>query len=77
MLDAGKGLTQVSTDNLVALLREIHRDPFEGPFATPVLAERGLLPLQDSVGFLHGLDARAVKAVLVAVLAERRAGRGR
>jgi len=73
VLDAGKALTQVSTDNLVALLRALHREPFEGTFATPVLAERSLLPLQDSVGFLHGLDHAGVKAVLVAVIAERRA----
>lgn len=72
MLDAGKALTEVSTDNLVVLLRALHREPFEGSFATPVLAERNLLPLQDAVGFLHGLDDRAVKAVLVAVIAERR-----
>ena len=75
MLDAGKALTAVSTDNLTALLRAVHREPFEGGFATPVLAARDLLPLQDAVGFLHGLDDRAVKAVLVAVLAERRTPR--
>lgn len=72
MIDAGQALTKVSTDVLVVLLRELHRAPFEGGFATPVLAERGLLRLQDRVGFLHGLSHQAVVAVLVAVLAERR-----
>lgn len=72
MLDAGKALTEVKTDSLVALLRAIHRQPFDGPFATPVLAERQLLPLQDRVGFLHGLSHAAVQAVLIAVIAERR-----
>ena len=36
------------------------------------LAIAGLLRLGDDLGHLRGLDERAVKAVLIAVLAERR-----
>ena len=75
MLDAGKALTEVATDDLVALLRAVHRAPFPGTFQTPFLGEHQLLRLQDAVPFLHGLTAPAVRAVLVAVIAERRARR--
>lgn len=77
MLDAGKALTEVETEDLVALLRAVHREPFEGGFATPVLVRCELLRLQDAVGFLHGMDERALRAVLVAVIAERRSRRRR
>lgn len=72
MLDAGKALTAVPTDDLVALLRAVHRHGLDQPFDTRFLAEAGLLSRQDSFGFLTHLEAKAVTAVLVAVIAERR-----
>ncbi|MFK7931008.1 MAG: hypothetical protein AB8H79_22675 [Myxococcota bacterium] len=72
MLDAGKALTAVPTADLVALLRALHRIGLTKPFDTRFLAEAGLLSRQDSFGFLTHLDEGAAKAVLVAVIAERR-----
>jgi hypothetical protein len=72
VLDAGKALTAVATDDLVALLRGVHRGEVICPITPRSLAEGGLLHLQDAVGFLGGLDRRGAVAVLVAVIAERR-----
>jgi hypothetical protein len=66
------GLTQVATDDLKALLRHVHRGDLACPVTPEGLARVGL---QDRTeGILHGLrglDEAGVRAVLVAVLAER------
>ena len=72
VLDAGTALSAVRTEDLVSLLRAVHRREVVCPVTPKTLAEGGLLRLQDAVGFLGGLDRRGVTAVLVAVIAERR-----
>jgi len=71
-------LTSVSDEHLERLLRLVHRAEVRCPLDVVELARIGL---QDQVevmlGMLRGLDAAAVRAVLVAVLAERRAARQR
>lgn len=76
MLDAGKALTAVRTEDLVALLRGVHRGELACPITPKGLATVGELHLLDAVSFLQGLDKEATRAVLVAVIAERKA-RGR
>ena len=72
MLGAGLGLRGVRTVDLERLLRAVHRGELPCPITPKNLAIAGLLRLQDDVGHLRGLDEAAVRAVLVAVLAERR-----
>lgn len=66
-----RGLVAVATTDLVAVLRAVHRGDLPCPITPIGLAQAGLLRLGDELGLLHGLDERAVRAVLVAVLAER------
>lgn len=73
---AGRGLSSVPDEELETLLRRVHRGEITYPLRrselllmkTPQLAELG--------DVLLGLDEGGVRAVLVAVLAERRARRG-
>lgn len=67
----GTALTLVSTAELRALLRALHRGTLECPVTHPSLLRAALPGLVDKVAFLQGLDAPATRAVLVAVLAER------
>ncbi len=70
-----EGLTGVPDDRLKKLLRGLHHGTVETPLTAVSITCGGLQdyaePLLD---LLRGLDARAIKAVVVAVLAER-AGR--
>lgn len=71
------GLVDVSTDALVVLLRAVHRGDVTCPLGLPELTRIGLQYCASSLqGALRGLDAAAVKAVLVCVIAERRSRRG-
>ena len=71
----GRGLSSVPDVELETLLRRVHRGEITYPLRrselllmkTPALAELG--------DVLLGLDESGVRAVLVAVLAERRARR--
>lgn len=67
-----RSLKAIQTSDLEQILRLVHR----GALATPIdrvgLAVNGLLRLGDDLELLSGLDAKAVQAVIVAVLAERR-----
>jgi hypothetical protein len=72
VLDAGKALTAIATEDLIALLRLVHRGELACPIRPAGLGEHRLLRLQDDLGFLTGLDLAATRAVLVAVIAERR-----
>jgi hypothetical protein len=57
-------------------LAPAQRDVFpslECPITHPTLLRAGMPDLVDQLGHLVGLEARAVQAVLVAVIAERRA----
>lgn len=77
MLDAGKGLTPVKTVDLKKALAALHRGELKCPLSIVELTRNGL---QHCAGeLLHGLrklDEPAVRAVLVAVLAERLSGDG-
>ena len=74
MLHAALGLTRVTTAELERALAAVHRGVLRLPLDVPELARVGL---QRSAGelmaALRNLDAAGVRAVLVAVLAERRA----
>lgn len=71
MIGSG-GLKGVATSDLVLLLRAVHRRELPCPVTRIGLAIVGLLRLGDDVGILAGLDEAATRAVLVAVLSERR-----
>jgi hypothetical protein len=66
------GLRQVKTTDLQDLLRVVHRGELECPITQIGLGTVGLLRIADELGHLRDLDTQAVKAVLIAVLAERR-----
>lgn len=67
-----KGLSTVCTDDLKEILRRVHRGELPCPVDRIGLATTGLLRLGDDLEILGGLDERATRAVLIAVLAERR-----
>jgi hypothetical protein len=67
-----QGLTAIKTDDLRELLRAVHRGDLPCPITQIGLGRAGLLRLVDDLGHLRGLDDHAVRAVLVAALAERR-----
>jgi hypothetical protein len=71
MLTAGRGLTAVSTDDLKAVLRAVHRGELPCPIVAQGLAMTGLLRLLDDLEPLRGLDEAGVRAVLTCTLAER------
>jgi len=69
----GQGLVPVKTDALRTLLRHLYRGDIEAPLALPDLTRIGLqYCASDLLHHLRGLDNTAVRAVLVAVLAERK-----
>ena len=72
MIGAASGLTEVPTDDLKRALRAVHRGDLPCPITADTLACVGLQdrspPLMET---LRGLDETAVRAVLVAVIAER------
>ena len=69
----GQALTKVPTEDLEALLRAVHRGRVEFPLRRQGLLLLGMNRLADHASVLQGLDERGLRAVLVAVLAERRA----
>ena len=72
----GKALTDLETKDLKNLLRLLHNGTLRCPIGPGELHMAGLSYLVDRVDYLRGLDERAVRAVLVAVLAERRRPQG-
>jgi hypothetical protein len=72
MANKHSGLTGLSTTDLERLLRAVHRGELSCPLSHASLHVAGLSYLVDRVEALQGLDERGVRAVLVAVLAERR-----
>ncbi len=67
------GLKDVPTDELEKLLRAVHRKGLSLPLLPAELACVGLQHrVEDLMAVLRGLDERGVRAVLVAVIAERR-----
>lgn len=73
LMKKSAGLTGLRTTDLTRLLRALHRGELSCPVTHASLHMAGLSYLVDRVDALAGLDERAVRAVLVAVLAERRA----
>lgn len=67
-----RGLTRVPDSDLEELLRAIHAGRVEFPLQGPGLLLLGLNRLADEGASLMGLDERGVRAVIAAVLAERR-----
>ncbi len=68
----GMALTRVPTEQLKLLLRCVHREEIACPITPAQLAPLGLQGDSEwLMGSLRGLDAKATRAVLVAVLAER------
>ncbi|MEC7519230.1 MAG: hypothetical protein VYE22_05155 [Myxococcota bacterium] len=65
------GLTHLSLQDLKNLLLRLHDGTLACPITIKELTDAGLAYLQDRVDFLSGLDEKAVRAVLVAVIAER------
>ncbi len=67
------GLRDVPTKDLERLLRAVFHGEPACPLKPSELARLGFQDRQESLlATLRGLDARAVQAVLVAVIAERR-----
>lgn len=67
-----EALTKISLDELELVLARLHRGELVCPVTHSTLVVAGLPHLVDRLTHLQGLDARAVQAVLVAVIAERR-----
>ena len=69
---ANRGLKTVSTEELKSLLRYLHRGELDCPVTPGALACLGFQDRSDPLlHTLRGLDESAVRAVIVAVLAER------
>ena len=72
MLGAAAGLTEVRTDDLKKLLALAHKNELRFPLDPGELARCGLQHCAiEMLATLRGLDQTAVKAVVVAVIAER------
>ena len=69
----GQALTKLATRDLERLLALVHRGELVCPIDELGIHTAGLSYLVDKLGFLKGLPEPAVRAALVAVLAERRA----
>ena len=70
--DSDLGLTRVDTKHLQTLLKGLHRGTLGCPLTPAALAGHGLQdPSEWILGHLRGLDGAGVRAVVVAVLAER------
>lgn len=70
-------LTTVGEEQLRTLLRGVHKGTLECPLSPAGLAGHGLQDASGAIlGHLRGLDGVAVRAVVVAVLAERMTLRG-
>ena len=69
----GFGLVDVKTDHLVMLFRALVREDIECPLTIVGVSLIGLQDHHDLIlDHLRGLDASGVRAVLSAVIAERR-----
>ena len=70
------GLTLVPDEDLENFIRFIYQGHIPFPLERRRLMELGFNSLADHASGIVGLDERAVRAVVVAVLAERRRARG-
>ncbi len=75
-LAPGRALVPLEDDSLKVLLRCLYRGDLSAPLDLPGLTRVGLqYCAEELLHHLRGLDQLAVRAVVVAVLAERRAAR--
>jgi len=65
-------LTQATTADLELLMRRVHRGELACPFGRSDLLLLGMNALAERADLLFGLERDGVRAVLTAVLAERR-----
>ncbi|MCA9536543.1 MAG: hypothetical protein KC593_22830 [Myxococcales bacterium] len=75
-MQAAIGLTLVPDEDLEALIRLAYQGQIPFPLERRRLMELGLNRLADAGSVIVGLDERALRAVIGAVLAERRRARG-
>ncbi len=68
----GKGLRDVPEEQIVAVFRALYRGDLEAPIQRSDIMLMGLHAFAESGDVIFGLDDRGARAVLVAVLAERR-----
>jgi hypothetical protein len=73
----GMALTRVGDAELESLLRHVHRGNVRCPLRRSDVLLLGLNTLAERGDVLFGLDEAGVRAVITAVLAERRARRDR
>jgi len=71
MQDAGAGLTAVPTSDLKALYKALHRGDVPCPLNKSTLMSMGLNRIAENGSLLSGLDERALRSILVCVIAER------
>lgn len=74
MFDA-RGLSRVSEDDLVRLLRTVHRGEIAFPITRATLIACAFGHIEGELDLLVGRDQAGARALLVAVIAERRARR--
>lgn len=67
-----QGLRDASTEHLRLVLKALYDGRLETPVNRERLANAGLLPIAERLDFLVGLGEEAVRASVVAALAERR-----
>ena len=72
----GRGLLGVPDEELEFLLRRVHQGEVSFPLRRSELLMMKTPSLAENGDLLLGLDEQGVRAVVVAVLAERRARRG-
>ena len=74
-MKGGLGLTKVPTGELETLLRWLHRGETPVPVTRSFCLSSALPYLAENGDVLFGLEEAGARAVLVAVIAERRAKR--
>ncbi len=66
------GLTRLGLDELEELLRALHRGTLRFPLRHSDMIGSGLPHIVEKTDVLQGLDERALRVLLVCVIAERR-----
>lgn len=72
-----EGLTRLTDEHLRTLYKQVYRGGLSCPFQRRDLLNLGLNPQAEEGDMLFGLEEPAVRAVILAVLAEREAVRRR
>lgn len=74
VMRGGTGLTEVTTGDLKKALKVVHQGHLAAPLSLPELTRCGLQHCADALmAALRDVDTAGLRAVLVCVLAERRA----